>query len=379
MTSSQTLPLAKPNEAWFEDTWWWKIKLRLQWSGWLQYMPNLMVSLIMLLLAGIGALIGFHPAVLVGLPLLLATILIANFLFDISTVRFGIHPTEALPKPRDTLDPFELMLSRKSCRSFQKRNLTDEHREALIEQAKVHSLPENCIGEHPIRFEYLAAPLTVWPVVGATEFLVALTERTYNEQATIDIGRSLQNVVLDATRLGIATCWIGPGADPSSIAHHLGARFDADQDHVICVVAVGYASRYMPLSIRFMRKSQKWRRELGELFYAGVACADPIDTDAKSFPELERCFEVCQWSPSSYNAQPTRAAAIVEGDKIVRMDFCASNKSRYYAMVALGIWLANWEYGCRTLGIEGNFKKVTPDDEHRPDLPRYVISWVRET
>jgi nitroreductase len=376
VTTALSTPASKPNEAWFEDTWWWKIKLRLQWSGWLQYIPNLVAAVVMLLLAVLGTLVGVLHWLLVGLPLVLAALLFVNLLFDLATVRFGFHPVEALPKPRNNLDSFDLLRFRKSCRSFQKRNLSDAHRETLLEYSRIQA--EGCIGPHQIRFEYLAAPLTVWPVVNATEFLVAIAERDYHELAVVDIGRSLQNVVLDATRLGLATCWIGPGADPSSIAKHLGERFNPARDHVICVCAVGYASRYKPLMLRLIQRSQKQRHALKELFFRGIDCTDSINPATKPFAEFGRCFEGCQWSPSSYNAQPTRAAAVVEDGRIVRMDFCAATKSRYYAMVALGIWLANWEHGCHALGIDGHLKRVAKDDAHRPDLPRYVISWLRE-
>jgi len=378
MTANPPALISKPSEAWFEDTWWWKIKLRLQWSGWLQYIPNLTALFLMLLLAGICALIGIWVWLLVGLPLFLAALLFANLLFDVATVRFGIHPTEAVPKPRDDLDAFDLMRSRKSCRSFQNCNLTDEHRKKLLDWAQAYSRPKNCIGTRPIRLEYLAAPLTVWPVVRATEFLVAVAERTYHEESVVDIGHSLQRVVLDATRMGLATCWIGPGADPSSIANHLGSRFDPTRDHVICVCAIGYASHYIPLSLRLMQRSQKWRKGLNELFFSRTDCTEPLDLNAKGIAEFGRCFEACQWSPSSYNAQPTRAAAVVEHGNLMRLDFCAATKSRYYAMVALGIWLANWEYGCAAQGIDGHFEKFLASDDRGPDLPRYVISWLRD-
>ena len=86
---------------------------------------------------------------------------------------------------------------------------------------------------------------------------------------------------------------------------------------------------------------------------------------------------VCQWSPSSYNSQTTRAAIIAQDAKVVRADFAVATESRYYAIVALGIWLANWERGCRALGIDGRFDVVSPKSENRPELPRYVVSWLR--
>ncbi len=377
MTVNPTTLASKPNEAWFEDTWWWKIKVRMQWTGWLQYVPNLMLVLVTLALAGLGALIAGWSGVFVGLPLTLAALLFANLMFDIATVRFRLHPAEALPHPRNDLDEFEIMRSRRSCRSFQNRKLTPAHRQQVQTLARSYSQPENCIGSRPIRLEYVDAPLTVWPVLGASEFLVAIAEREYHEQAVVDIGRSLQQVVLGATRMGLATCWIGPGADPSSIAQHLGDRFNPERDHVICVCAVGYASRYKPLFLRFAQKQQRWRKELPQLFFEGQEFNAGIDLTSDVYSEFGRCFECCQWSPSSFNAQTTRAAAIVADHKLVRVDFCAATRSRYYAMVALGIWLANWEFGTHALGIKGRFATVAGKDPARPDLPRYVISWLR--
>ncbi len=81
------------------------------------------------------------------------------------------------------------------------------------------------IGKSPVRFEYISAPLTVWPTVNATEFLVAIAPKKYNRLAVIDVGRSLQKIVMDATRMGLGTCWIGPGADHASIMKVPGGSF----------------------------------------------------------------------------------------------------------------------------------------------------------
>ena len=61
---------------------------------------------------------------------------------------------------------------------------------------------DGLIGTTPIRFEYVAARLTVWPGVGAHEFLVAIAPRSYDRLALIDVGRNLQKVLLHATRMG---------------------------------------------------------------------------------------------------------------------------------------------------------------------------------
>jgi hypothetical protein len=134
------------------------------------------------------------------------------------------------------------MRARRSCRSFQSRDLTPADRAELIECIAL-SRPSCLLGSRPIRLEYVATPLKVWPVVGCRAFIVAIAPREYDRLATIDVGRCLQKVVLHATKMGLGTCWIGPGTNQDDAARNLGDRFDPREDHIVGVCAVGYESR----------------------------------------------------------------------------------------------------------------------------------------
>ena len=367
----------------FEDSPIWKLKVRLQFSGWLQYIIHAIWILMLLLIAGIGWLIGYWQVFLFWLPLGIAAFFSVALVGTIVIVKYGIHPTERLPADKKNLDAFDLMRSRHSCRSFQSRSLTAEHHAELMEAVRFHSQQNQQLGQQPVRFEYVSAPLTVWPVVGAHEFLVAIAPREYNRLSIIDVGRSLQKIVLQATRMGLATCWIGPGADNKSIVQHLGNEFDPIKDHVICVCAIGYESMYKPLFIRVFKKLTQKRLQLSKLFFADPSFKTPLDTESKPYSDYGRCYEVCQWSPSSYNGQTTRCAAVTEqvGDqeKLIRFDFCAATTSRYYAAVALGIWCANWETGVGALNKRGHFAALSSAErasEAIPELPRYDVSWI---
>ncbi len=376
------MPLEKQKS--FEDNPIWKLKVRLQFSGWLQYIIHAIWVLIMLVIAGVGWLIGYWPAVLFWLPLGIATLLCIALVGTIIIVKYGIHPTERIPANKNDHNAFDLMRARHSCRSFQLSNLTEKHRAELATAVQLHSQQDQLLGQRPVRFEYVSAPLAVWPVVGAHEFLVAIAPGNYDRLSIIDVGRSLQKIVLHATRMGLATCWIGPGADQKSIIEHLGDVFDPEEDHVICVCAIGYESRFKPLLIRFMKRLQHKRLPLSELFFADLSFKLPLKTELPPFDEYGRCYEACQWSPSAYNSQSTRCAAVtygIEGEEQLRFDFCASTTSRYYAAVALGIWCANWEVGCAALNMHGHFSILSPEErgcnEHS-GLPRYDISWVAD-
>jgi len=358
----------------------WRVKTRLQFTGWLQYLPNAVVVLVCYAVALVGWAIGVAPALLFWPPAILGSGLLVVLVVDLCTIKFGLGPSEPVPSPKDDLGAFDLMRARKSCRSFQSRDLSPAHHAELMRWVDVHTEASSLLGEHPIRFEYVAAPLTVWPVVGAHEFLVAIAPREYSRLAVIDVGRSLQKVVIEATRMGLATCWIGPGADHDSMVRHLGASFDPERDHIICVCAVGYASRFVPLAIRLTLRGQRRRLPLSSLFFADAQLQQPLDTRAPGFDRFGRCYEVCQWSPSSFNGQPTRCVGVADGaEGGVRFDFCASTSSRFYAPVALGIWCANWELGCEALAIPGHFSVLTAEGRgvgEVAELPRYDVSWV---
>jgi nitroreductase len=361
-----------------------RTKTQLQSTGWLPYIPPTVAAVVFLVISAIGKLIGIWQIPLFWLPFGIGNVLLANAAFDVITVKLGLRPSEAVPPRRDDLDAFDIMRSRRSCRSYQSRELTDAHREELTAAIREHVQPDRLIGTSPIRLEYISARLTTWPTVGAHEFIVAIAPREYDRVSIIDIGRSLQKVVLHATRIGADTCWIGPGADPTSIAAHLGSRFDPDRDHVICVCAVGYRSHFKPLTIRVIQRSQSGRLPLTSLFFADSRLQQPLAVDAPPFASFGRTYEGCQWSPSAFNGQTTRGVAVTDdtGQVMKRLDFYTTTASRFYAPVALGIWCANWETGCDALGILGNFQVLTPEERGVPDvpeLPRYHMSWIART
>ncbi len=362
-----------------------RLKLRLQFSGWLQYIPTALIALVFLLIAALANLLGKLPAY----PFwVIGGLLLAVVIFDLITVKLQLRPAEPLPTRKENLDAFDLMRARRSCRSFQSRKLTPADFSELMERVRVHS-HEVTIGRSAIRFEYVSARLTVWPVVGASEFLVAIAPSQYSRLAVIDVGQSLQKIVIDATRMGLATCWIGPGADHTSIERHLGERYNPEKDHIICICAVGYRSWFLPFFLRFMQLQFHRRRPLSSLFFADDHCTQPQDITALPFNRFGRCYEVCQWAPSSYNGQTTRCAAVIEKNGehagcLQRFDFYAATGSRYYAAVALGIWCANWEMGCAALGLHGYFAVLpaqargVDEPEASTRLPRYDVSWVLE-
>jgi nitroreductase len=348
-----------------------RTKERLQFTGWLQYVIPLIPASGITLLAAFIWLLGFPRAAAgVGVaPAFIACVAV----FDVVTSKLKIRPRERRPATLESLDVFDLMLARRSCRSYQARPLDDADRDAVLASVRRY-IAEETFSRSPVRLEYVKAPLTIWPVVNAGEFLVAIVPKPYDRHSVIDVGRTLQKVVIDATRLGLGTCWIGPGADHESLRAHLGEKFNDETEQLICVCAIGYPSRFSPLFVRVFTRMMRRRRPTEDLFFIDDALETPADLDSAPLSRWSRHFEACRWGPSSYNGQTTRAVLRTDNDgELVGVDFCAITASRFYAPVALGIWCTNWELGAEATGASGRFIAMRTDED--VVVPRQDVSW----
>lgn len=339
------------------------LKQRLQFTGWLQYILNFVLALMAGLIWAVLSLVGLS-----GLAWgfgILALALLAVMVFDLITVRAGLAPREPLPAAPD-MTPLDSIFARRACRSFQRRDLTQDHLTRLRDWAAAQST-------YGIHFVYLKAPLKVWPVVGASDFLVALAPASYDRRAIIEIGQKLEQIVLSATADGMASCWIGPGADHASIRTHLGDRFDPTRHHIVCVCAFGYASVFKPLVTRIATLVQHRRKALDQLVFTDAACERP----ATLSPEMSATFEACRWAPSSFNAQPVRAhIAVNHTGMCQQVDLKLAQSSRFYGPIALGIWMAHWDIAAKAAGMDGRWSVTAePHPTPPPCLPQTDATW----
>ena len=96
-----------------------RTKMRLQFTGWLQYVLPLVPMTLSAALAGVAWLVGLSR-VATGFAVA-AVGLLAIVLFDLVTGRLRIRLPEGQPARNVHLDLFDLMRARRSCRSFRGR------------------------------------------------------------------------------------------------------------------------------------------------------------------------------------------------------------------------------------------------------------------
>lgn len=159
------------------------------------------------------------------------------------------------------------------------------------------------------------------------------------------VGYVGQQAVLEATALGLATCWVG-----GAFSREVASRFVDlnDGEMVVAVTPIGRARegsglrRLHDASIKAFSGSAK-RKSLEEIVQGAIAAE-----------WLKRALEAARWAPSSVNGQPWRFR--VEPG-VVTVGYEPGRHKGPYAgdprELDCGIAMANFAVSARSQGIQG--------------------------
>ncbi len=192
--------------------------------------------------------------------------------------------------------------------------------------------------------------------------------------ATFDFGHCLERVILEATRLGLGTCWLGGTfrTGPFASRMSLPERFQ-----IPCVTPVGHGAERRTLlekTFRFMAGSDR-RKPWSELFFEEDGSRSLTRETAGRFAEPLECLRL---APSASNKQPWRVFKARSGEA---WHFGLARNALYDRSVSsvslqeidLGIGASHFELACRAAGIAGNLQR-----EPRVELPgglEHVATW----
>lgn len=193
----------------------------------------------------------------------------------------------------------ELIRNRRSVRTYDGREISQEHKENLISFMTNIENPYNL----PIDFKLLDAKENGLncPVVSGTDLYVGgkMKRSPFAEEA---FGYSFEMLVLYAQSLGIGTVWLGGTMNRPAYE----AAMNLDTDEIMpCASALGYESKKMTVRETMMRKAINANERLPfeELFFEGNF-ATPL-TEEKA-GKLSHPLEMVRLAPSAVNKQPWR-------------------------------------------------------------------------
>jgi hypothetical protein len=280
----------------------------------------------------------------------------------------------------------ELIHRRYSCRTYEERPIAAEPRAAL--EAFMATRTRGPLGS-ATRFRLIAAAPddtdtlrrlgTYGFIKGATGFVVGAVRKGAGDLE--DYGYLLEEVVLEATRLGLGTCWLGGTFTRGAFTSHFGG---VSRDETIpAVVATGYPAEDGSERIR-KREHGDRRSPPDELFFIDE-WAEPLGNQADGYGEA---LEAVRMAPSATNRQPwrivrrgrdwhfylARTKGYGKGSPWFRLLRIADLQR-----VDLGIAMCHFELAAREAGQAGAWRVAEPAVALPVDTIEYAATWRSET
>ncbi len=194
-------------------------------------------------------------------------------------------------------DLMTIIKNRKSVRSYDGNNISEEHRKDIEEYIKDIANPFGI----PVRFKLLDAKkygLSSPVLSGENLYVAGMVEK--KPYADVAYGYSFEKLVLHAAELGIGTVWIGGTMKRELFEEAAGL---GDNEMMPCMSPLGYPSAKRSVKETLMRK--------------GIGADSRISGDKLFFNEtwgqaltpaddIADPLEMVRWAPSAVNKQPWR-------------------------------------------------------------------------
>ena len=205
---------------------------------------------------------------------------------------------------------------------------------------------------------------------GASGFIVGAVDQSVNNLE--DYGLLMEDIVLFATSLDLATCWLGGSFHKDNFS----ARINTQAHEIVpAVVSVGMGADRRNLVDRIIRNvaGSKKRLEWHHLFFDSDFKTPLTKARAHHFAPV---FDMVRLSPSASNKQPWRL--VLEGGSV---HFLLQRTHGYrrpmfsdLQRIDMGIAMSHFEAVCRELNISGtwenfNIAATTPENWE------YIVTW----
>lgn len=269
----------------------------------------------------------------------------------------------------------DAVYDRISVRTYEKKPLTKKEREVVEEVIKMTKLIKGPFG-HEISFftDHQETNLddeakrigTYGFIKNAPSFVGGTVKNEFT--GIIDFGYVFEYLILQLTKQGFGTCWLGGTFDREAFKKHV-----SEGEIIPAITPVGYPEDKMSLrerAIRFAIKANR-RKPFDEMFYLNDI-NHPIKDDTHH--PLKEALEYVKLGPSASNKQPWR---IIIKDQIVhfylqRTPNYGVNRPFVIQALDLGIAILHFEIGLKELGITYQMKTIL---HQAPNDFEYILSF----
>jgi len=211
-------------------------------------------------------------------------------------------------------------------------------------------------------------------------FIVGAVEES--PEAMVDFGYVMELVVLQATDLGLGTCWLGGTFTKSTFAK----KFDKQKNEILpAVIACGIpveGSQETDLMRRQVRGGQ--RLPWSALFFDGEMQHVLAKEDAGPY---QTALEMVRLAPSASNKQPWRVIKDGQNWHFILQRTPGYGKANPLLnligladmqRIDMGIVLAHFELSARELGLSGGWLNNNPHLNDSYPGSEYILTWAAE-
>ena len=284
----------------------------------------------------------------------------------------------------------ELIRQRYSARRYQNTPIEAATQAEL--QARLEAIQRGPLGT-AVRFKLVAASAgdsqslrglgTYGFIKNPTGFIVGAVQVNADagakEHALEDFGYAMEQAILEATDLGLGTCWLGGSFSQSSFAK----RMDKREDEIVpAVCSVGYAEAESRLRDPIRRRAHADQRLPWESLFFEGRFDQPLTRESAGV--YAGALEMSRLAPSASNKQPWRVVRAGQ-----RWHFYCQRTPGYgkgsivFTLLRLadlqrmdvGIAMCHFEMTAREKGLKGAW---VSDDPNLPAIDKntvYIVSW----
>ena len=271
----------------------------------------------------------------------------------------------------------ETIKKRCSVRTYQDKELEPDVREML--QSYMDNL-ENPFGIQVKKYiidKKLASEgekLGTYGVIkGASTFMgISVPDK---DLAHVAAGYEFENLILEATALGLGTVWLAATFNREGFASAMGVPKD---ELFPAISPVGYPAAKRSLTESLMRTAMRSssRKEWNTLFYLDNFQTPLHKDEAGDYAEP---LEMLRLAPSDKNTQPWRV--LKAGNNyhfFVTYKSGISRGEEIIKRVDAGIALSHFHQTALELGLKGCFKRTEHKNIELPQNTYYITSWYAE-
>jgi nitroreductase len=195
------------------------------------------------------------------------------------------------------------------------------------------------------------------------------------DKAMEDYGYCKEKLILQATKLGLGTCWLGGTFNAGGFARAVGLR----NDEVLPTVSpIGYPADQRSLTERIMRRfaGSNNRRPWADIFFAGNFSTSLNEQQAGKYAQA---LANVRLAPSASNKQPWRI--LYDGSRNI-FHFYLARAFGYEHLrevslqdIDLGIAMSHFDLTIQELGLQGKWQVNSSAPQEK--ALEYIATWQK--